>query len=509
MSLRPRLPVTLTARLLAILLTLLAVAGLLVAFSTTLAMRQYLTGDLDRQVTDAAERAAHDLGDRRGASDQDGDDRRPPIGFGLGDQVGTLVAVSAGSGWQGGTLDDADDSYGPAQLRSLPADAERRLGRLDAGDVGVQQVDLGSTGSYRVAVRTTSVGGQTVRVAAGLPTGKLNRTVERMLVAQLLLTGAGVLVAALVGGRLVRRTLRPLRAVAATAHEVAGMPLDTGQVGETARVPEDYVDPRTEVGQVAGALNHLLGHMEGALDARHRSEQQVRQFVADASHELRTPLATIMGYAEFARRHQDYDNAEALVKVEAEGVRMRALVEDLLLLARLDSGRPLVREEVDLTLLALEGVQDAQVLAPDHEWVLDLPDEPVVTIGDGQRLHQVLTNLLTNARRHTPPGTKVTVSVSREPTGVRLQVADDGPGIPESLRTRVFERFTRADVSRTRDSGGAGLGLALVQAIVAAHGGLSYVESRPGATVFTVDLPGMEPGMEPGTEPGRGPSGPG
>jgi two-component system OmpR family sensor kinase len=168
---------------------------------------------------------------------------------------------------------------------------------------------------------------------------------------------------------------------------------------------------------------------------------------------------------------------------------MRGLVEDMLLLARLDSGRPLAREEVDLTLLALEGVQDARVLAPDHEWVLDLPDEPVTAIGDGPRLHQVLTNLLTNARRHTPPGTKVTVSVSREPTGARLRVADDGPGIPEELRARVFERFTRADASRTRDSGGAGLGLALVQAIVAAHGGLAYVESRPGATVFTVDLP--------------------
>jgi two-component system OmpR family sensor kinase len=299
-----------------------------------------------------------------------------------------------------------------------------------------------------------------------------------------------VLVAAVVGERVVRRTLRPLQAVATTAHEVAGMRLDTGKVGETARVPEEYVDPRTEVGQVAGALNHLLGHVEGALDARHRSEQQVRQFVADASHELRTPLATIMGYAELARRNPDYDNAEALAKVESEGKRMRALVEDLLLLARLDAGRPLAREEVDLTLMALEGVKDAQVLAPDHEWVLDLPDEPVSTVGDGARLHQVLTNLLANARRHTPPGTTVTVSVSRVPAGARLRVADDGPGLPEELRGRVFERFTRADSSRTRDSGGAGLGLALVHAIVAAHGGVASVESRPGATAFTVDLPG-------------------
>ena len=486
MSLRPHLPVTLTARLLAILVTLLAVAGLLVAFSSTFAMRTYLVDQLDSRVLDSVGRASRDPDD--GYDDWSPGGHRPPVGFGLGDQEGSLIAATSGDGrWTGGTLQS--DSRGPATPRTLPLDALEGLDELDLADTGVQQVDLDGVGSYRVAVRKVEVNGQPVTLVSGLPTRDLDSTVDRMLLAQLLLTAAGVLVAAVVGQRVVRRTLQPLKAVATTAHEVAGMRLDTGQVGETARVPEQYVDPRTEVGQVAGALNLLLGHMEGALDARHRSEQQVRQFVADASHELRTPLATIMGYAELARRNPDYDDAEALVKVEAEGERMRGLVEDLLLLARLDSGRPLAREEVDLTLLALEGVQDAQVLAPDHEWVLDLPDEPVSTTGDGQRLHQVLTNLLTNARRHTPPGTRVTVSVSREPTGVRLRVADNGPGIPEELRARVFERFTRADSTPTRDSGGAGRGLALGQAIVAAHGGLAYVESRPGSTVFTVDLP--------------------
>ncbi len=487
MNLRPRLPVTLTARLLAILLTLLAVAGVLVAFSTTLAMRGYLTDQLDAQVLRAVDR-----GYPGPDGDRDDGPRRPRgPEFGLGDQLGLLRAIKAGGRWYGNTLDDdGGSSSAPQPLGDQEVNA---LDGLDLTDRGVQEVHLGEAGEYRVAVRPARLDGQPVLLVNGLPTRAIDTTVQRMLLAQLLLTGAAVLVAGVAGERVVRRTLRPLRAVARTAHQVAGMPLDTGQVGETARVPEEYVDPRTEVGQVAGALNHLLGHVEGALDARHRSEQQVRQFVADASHELRTPLATIMGYAELARRTPDYDNADALLKVEAEGERMRGLVEDLLLLARLDAGRPLAREEVDLTLLALEGVQDAQVLAPDHEWVLDLPEEPVSTIGDAARLHQVLTNLLTNARRHTPPGTKVTVSVSREATGVRLRVADDGPGIPEDLRARVFERFTRADASRTRDSGGAGLGLALVQAIVAAHGGLAYVESRPGATVFTVDLPGEVP----------------
>jgi two-component system OmpR family sensor kinase len=482
--LRPHLPVTLTARLLAILLTLLAVSGLLVAFSTTLAMRGYLTDQLDAQVLQAVDRGPRDP-DRDNLDG--GQEQRPHgPGFGLGDQVGLLRAVSQGGEWYGDIL---DENHGSATREPLDEEEATALEAINLNDSGVQEVDLGHAGSYRVAVRRVTLDGQQATIVNGLPTRALDSTVERMLLAQLLLTGAAVLVAGVVGQRVIRRTLQPLRAVATTAHEVAGMRLDTGQIGETARVPAEYVDQRTEVGQVAGALNHLLGHMEGALDARHRSEQQVRQFVADASHELRTPLATIMGYAELARRNPDYDNADALVKVEAEGERMRDLVEDLLLLARLDAGRPLAREDVDLTLMALEAVQDAQVLGPDHEWALDLPDEPVLTVGDGPRLHQVLTNLLTNARRHTPPGTRVTVSVSAEPTGARLRVADDGPGIPEELRARVFERFTRADSSRTRDSGGAGLGLALVQAIAAAHGGLAYVESRPGSTVFTVELP--------------------
>ena len=217
-------------------------------------------------------------------------------------------------------------------------------------------------------------------------------------------------------------------------------------------MPERYTDPETEVGQVGSALNTLLDHVERALDARHRSEQQVRQFVADASHELRTPLSTIHGYAELSRRTPDDAEmlSQAMGKVETEATRMSALVGDMLLLARLDSGRPLEREEVDLTLLLLEAVADAKVVAPDHVWRLDLPEEPVTVVGDEQRLHQVVTNLINNARRHTPSGTTVTVGARRaQPRGAG-PVHDDGPGIPESLQGRVFERFTRGDTSRTR-----------------------------------------------------------
>jgi two-component system OmpR family sensor kinase len=300
----------------------------------------------------------------------------------------------------------------------------------------------------------------------------------------------GTALAGLLGTVLVRRQLRPLREVADTAHEVAVLPLASGAGDITARVPERLTDERTEVGQVGAALNTLLGHVEGALGARYRSEQQVRQFVADASHELRTPLTTIMGYAELARRRPgDSAAAEtALAKVEEESARMTALVEDLLLLARLDAGRPLAREPVDLTRLLVEAVSDARVVAPEHHWLLELADEPVVVAGDEHRIHQVVTNLLTNARRHTPAGTHVTVGV--RPGG--FTVHDDGPGFPPDLvdgaSRGAFERFARGDAARHRE-GGVGLGLSLVDAIVAAHGGQVTLRSVPGDTLIEVTLP--------------------
>ena len=284
----------------------------------------------------------------------------------------------------------------------------------------------------------------------------------------------------------VRRQLSPLREVAATAHRVAELPLASGEIEMAERVPERLTDERTEVGQVGSALNAMLDHVEHSLGQRHRSEQQVRQFVADASHELRTPLATIAGYTELAR-HRPETGGTALAKVETESARMTALVEDLLLLARLDSGRPLERRPVDLSRLLLEAVDDARVVDPDRSWRLSLPDEPITVTGDEARLHQVVSNLLTNARKHTPPGSTVTVTGTAGATGAGFTVHDDGPGFPPDLAPRAFERFTRGDAARTR--GGAGLGLSLVEAIVGAHGGAVTLDSRPGDTTIAVVLP--------------------
>ena len=216
---------------------------------------------------------------------------------------------------------------------------------------------------------------------------------------------------------IVRRSVRPLERVAATARKVATLPLDKGDVDLAIRVATKDTDPRTEIGSVGAAINQMLNHVSSALTARQASETRVRQFVADASHELRTPLAAIRGYAELARRgeHEPHAVAHALNRVESESARMTTLVEDLLLLARLDSGRPLGKEELDLTVLAVDCVSDARVAGTDHKWQLDLPDQPVTLIGDAPRLHQVLANLLANARVHTPSGTTVVTAIRREP----------------------------------------------------------------------------------------------
>jgi two-component system OmpR family sensor kinase len=220
----------------------------------------------------------------------------------------------------------------------------------------------------------------------------------------------------------------------------------------------------------------------------------VRQFVADASHELRTPLAAIRGYAELTRRGRDTvptDVAHALGRIESESARMTTLVDDLLLLARLDSGRPLEAEPVELSGLVVDTVNDAHAAGRDHVWRLDLPDAPVTITGDGPRLHQVLANLLANARTHTPPGTVVTTSLAVARDGyAAVSVTDNGPGIPDSIQPEIFERFARADTSRSRAAGSTGLGLAIVDAVVEAHHGTVDVVSRPGHTVFTVRLPG-------------------
>lgn len=393
------------------------------------------------------------------------------------------------------TLDDDQ----VADLEAIPADGRAHV------------VDLGDLGSFRAVHRTTDDGQPSV-VATNTET--VDTTVDRYVLVQVGLGFAALLAAVLVGARLVRRSLRPLDDVAAAASRVSELELSQGAITAIPRVPESLTDERMEVGQVGAALNRMLENVEVSLQARHDSETQVRSFVADASHELRTPLASIRGYAELVHRAGDHlppTTARSLDRIESEAVRMTGLVEDLLLLARLDAGRSLDRSPVDLAALAVDAVMDAHAAGPNHAWSLDLPggegdsldmhtirtvlEDELVVIGDESSLRQVLANLLANARTHTPPGTQVDVRLVRDRGAVVLTVSDDGPGIPADLRPTLFYRFARGDVARNRKSGSTGLGLAIADAIVAAHGGTIAVRSatagEPGTpgTTFTVRLP--------------------
>ena len=363
----------------------------------------------------------------------------------------------------------------------------------------------------------------------GLPLATVDNTLNKVENTEHMVFATVLLLAVVLGAGLIQFSLRPLRRVATTATRVTELPLDSGEVTLPAGVPD--TDPRTEVGRVGAAFNRMLFHVEKALGRRAASEARLRRFAADASHELRTPLSAIRGYAELALRHPGPvpdDVMHALRRVQSESARMTVLVDDLLLLARLDAGRPLQREPVDLSRLVIETTSDARVARGDHRWRLDLPDEPVMVQGDEHRLHQVMANLLSNAGKHTPTGSTVSVAlvlgatvtetgttagtaaVQRGvvPPGprVELSITDDGPGIPPELLPELFERFTRGDTGRAREVSAAGkstgLGLAIVDAVVAAHGGCITVTSRPGMTRFAILLPLLpEPASQ--TQPAR------
>jgi two-component system OmpR family sensor kinase len=356
-------------------------------------------------------------------------------------------------------------------------------------------IDLPDLGAYRVlaSVRPGEAGTQDI-VLTGLPMDGVTATLYKVATVEAALLAIAVLGTVVGGAVIIRWTLRPLRRVAATAVRVSQLPLHRGEVSVAERVGPDDVDPRTEVGSVGASLNQLLNHVEDALSARQESEERVRQFVADASHELRTPLATIRGYTELADRgggELPDEVRHALGRILSETGRMSALVDDLLLLARLDSGRALRADPVDLAPLVVDAVRDAHAVSPERRWQLDFAGEEVVVLGDEPRLQQVLANLLANARIHTPPGTTVAVGLQRKDGRAVLTVADDGPGIPAEWQGRIFERFVRRDESRSRKSGSSGLGLAIVSAVLASHRGTIAVRSAPGRTVFEISLPAL------------------
>jgi two-component system OmpR family sensor kinase len=499
---------TLRGRLIAGLLGLLALACATVGAVTYTHLHSVLISQLDTELTTVTARYSDCVygqqppGDQPPPSqppDHDGDQHQPS--FCAQQQAAAVFTASIGG--QGAVRNPylATTGNGAYACRLTSAEQQAIAGVPVGRPV---TVDLSSQGDYRM-VATRLQGGDVV--VTGLPLTSVTHTLQQVAIAEIAVFLAALLITGVIGTAWVRVSLRPLRRVAATATRVTQLPLASGEVSLPERVPD--ADPRTEVGQVGAAFNRMLGHVESALARRQASENRLRTFAADASHELRTPLAAIRGYAELARRSPDAvppDIAHALGRVESESARMSELVDELLLLAQLDAGRPLASESVDLTRLAIDVSSDARAAAPGHRWQLELPDEPITVRGDELRLHQVLANLLSNAARHTPAGTAVNVAVSATPHTAIVTVTDDGPGIPPELLPDIFERFVRGDSSRSRAAGSSGLGLAIVQAVTAAHGGHAEVSSRPGETRFTITLPLAgaegEPGQQSQAQPG-------
>ncbi|MBK4349107.1 sensor histidine kinase [Lacisediminihabitans changchengi] len=482
---RVRAPWTLRRRLVFSFIALLAVGSIVIGLVSALTLQGVLMSKLDAQL-EGSSRRAQDFQQNQGQGPS-----APPANSpgGPGQNVETIfVVVRDGVLERAGYLDQIGTN------RTLTASQVKTVLSVTA-DTDAQTVNLGgSLGQYRVLVTTLPDGDI---VASGLPLASTQSTVYLLLAVIAGIVIVVLVVAFFVGRLLVQIALRPLERVVSTATHVSKLPLDRGEVALEARVPASDADPRTEVGQVGAAINSMLGHVASALTARQASENKVRKFVADASHELRTPLASIRGYAELTRRgnHELPDDVvHSIGRVESEATRMTSLVEDLLLLARLDEGRDLERNQLDLSRLLIDAVSDAHAAGPDHSWSIDLPEEPVVMMGDQQRLHQVLANLLANARVHTPAGTAVTVALSMDAENALVSVVDDGPGIPDGLQLVLFERFARGDSSRSRAAGSTGLGstglgLAIVSAVIEGHGGTVTVASVPGRTEFRVTLP--------------------
>ena len=498
---RARAGTPLRIQLVATMLALVALALVIVGVAGTRIMRGYLVQRVDDQLG-ATVRGDPDRGGREGApgtapttAPTSANQEREGVPFGG-------PALTAGF-----FREELDvDGNGTGELRVPPGSAQSApaLPRLDLGHAEVVAgkpftvAPQGQGSSWRVLVRAKRDGSGSLVVATSL--SEVEQLVERLERVDMAVSAVVLVTLGVLSHLLVRSSLRQLVRVEHTAEAIAA-----GDLSQ--RVPE--TGTATEVGRLARALNAMLGQIERAFAAQQASEEsaraseaQMRRFVADASHELRTPLTSIRGYAELPRRRppdasvDPAEDRQLLERIEGQAQRMSVLVDDLLLLARLDQHRPLAREPVDLLALATEAVQDAQALAPDHGISLrydqEDDDEAVhpVVLGDELRLRQVLDNLLSNARTHTPAGTAVTVGVATDAATATLTVADDGPGMDPATAERAFERFYRADPSRTRSSGGSGLGLSIVRGLVEAHGGTITLRTAPGAgATFTIVVP--------------------
>ncbi|OZB85952.1 HAMP domain-containing sensor histidine kinase [Microbacterium sp. 13-71-7] len=510
-----RRPRSLRLQVVLIASALVAAVSIVVGVVAVLSLHDYLLSQVDARLNGAAARGA-DIAGGRGPGSAPGasptgpattpaptpptrPSRNDVVGA-PGQSAGTITAIFRDGRFEiGGWIasDGVRHDLTAAQKKLLAA----RLPTRPADRTAPVTLDLGGAlGDYRVAGRTTPSG---VGVVTALPLDSVTAVTGRLTLVVALVGIACIVLAIAAAAIAMGRALHPLRRVAHTAAAVTSVPLDRGEVRLAGRVEARDIASTAEVGQVGTALNDMLDHVESALAQREASESTMRRFVADASHELRTPLATIRAYAQLSDRPEaeepEIRGNAALIDVE--GVRMGALIDQLLLLARLDALPALAQDEVDLRLLLAEAVLAARLAGPDHTWILELGEDAALVRGDAGDLRRVVDNLLGNARVHTPEGTTVRVRLDEVRTGeeigsVRITVSDDGPGLPEAVRDTVFERFARGETSRSREGGGTGLGMAIARAVVEAHGGTITVSQGPGAA-FVVTLPVAGPDVDP------------
>jgi two-component system, OmpR family, sensor kinase len=480
-------PKSLTSRMALLLAGLVLLGGAVAGVAGTIGIRSFLMGQLDSQLHQAA---ARNLILKAPPTGND-HDRDNPANENAGLPPGTITGHLTG-----GTITDlvvAADLDGD----HLPTSADRAAVQRVAGSDRPETVHLPSLGDYRVLTSHRRDGAQLV---TGVPQERVDHTIGELIALEVAVLAVMVVLVAGIGALAVRRSMRPLQHLATVARRVTELPLESGQSHIPVRA-EELVEP-TEVAQVGRAMNAMLGHVDLALQQRDESEQRLRDFAADASHELRTPLTVARSHAELLREYMASTELPAQVhqslrRISDETGRMASIVNDLLLLARLDKSGPEHHESVDLTRLVLDVVDDARITAPDHHWSVAVPADPVLVDGDQEQLRRLVSNLTTNVRLHTPAGTQTRVDLAETTGRVELRVHDNGPGFPPELIEHAHARFARGR-HRQDSSDSTGLGLAIVHAVTHSHGGTLDIASSPEDTTVTVALPAAVPAEPPG-----------